>query len=379
MAPTAPNGATAPTNAPSTDDVMENITDVIETDDDMYDYGEGDGDTGGDGSADAGAGDDGAAGPVRETQELGTSTEPELPLPLPHQQPPAPQQYDPDNPRGYTRVGGLFADKEGNIVTRDGRIMAAKGEPARHWTNMSKAAANATQFQRQNEVLTRQIESNRNLIESAKELASLPERLGVSREDYNLGVQLISAWNRDPLAVCREMVAKTMARGHNATDILGTEAGNAIEMTALRQLINEATAGQRQREESDRLISTQRTEAQQKYDAFVGRYPDALPHADAIANLMNQNRISAETAYHEIRYFALQHGLDFSQPLGPQVAALQARERAQQQPPQRSTQRAPMVNGGGGGNRDHLTNQTQYADANASWGEILDSVMHASN
>jgi hypothetical protein len=199
----------------------------------------------------------------------------------------------------------------------------------------------------------------------------------VSREEYNLGVGLIAQWNNDPLTVCREMVAKTMARGINATDIIGKDAGNAIEMSAIRQLVNEATAGQRQREELDRTVAQQRTVAQERYDAFMGQYPDAAPHADAIAELMKARNLSAPEAYHELRFFALQQQLDFTHPLGPQVAARQ-RQTPPPPPPNDRTYRAPMVNGGGGGNRDHLTNNTQYADANSTWGEILNTVLYNS-
>lgn len=351
------------------DDVLDNIDSMLDEDAEMYD----DGDAGVDAGVgdDTGDGDSGGDGSVQSR----ASDEPPLPMAMPDARAPAQPAYDPDNPKGYARVGSLFADKDGNIVTRDGRVMAAKGEPARHWSNLSRQAAQATAFQKQADTLNRQIEQNKPLIEAAKELADLPNRLGVSREDYNLGVQLIAQWNQDPLTMCREMVAKTMARGFNATDIIGKEAGNAIEMSALRQLINEATAGQRQREEMDRTVAQNRGVAQQRYDAFMGRYPDAGPHADAIADLMASRKISAEEAYHEIRFFSLQHGLDFSQPLGPQVAARQQNNAPPAPQPNGRTQRAPMVNGGGGGSRDHLTNNTVYADANSSWSEILNSVI----
>lgn len=371
--PPKPGTETGGNNAPA-DDVMSNINDMIDDDMDMYDDGaetdETDADAGDAGDADAGAA---SVSPPA----TGDGGEPELPMQLPRGQAPSQPQYDPENPRGYTRVGSLFADAQGNIVTRDGRIMAAKGEPARHWANMSRAAGQTTTLQRQNEALTRQIEGSKQLIESAKALVELPNKLGISKDEYNIGVQLIANWTRDPLATCRDMVARTMARGFNATDILGNDAGNAVEMTALRQLVNEATAGQRQREEMDRTVATQRQNAETAYNNFMGRYPDAAPHADAIAQLMNQRGMSAPEAYHELRYFALQEGLDFAYPLGPQLARKQQQPPVQQQPNGR-TQRAPMVTGNGGGNRDHLTNEVVYADATATWGDILNSVMRQS-
>lgn len=340
-----------------------------------YDAGD-DGDSG----ADTGA-DDTETGAVREKRtQVDAQDEPALPMQLPQQQPPQQPAYDPNNPKGFARVGSLFADADGNIVTRDGRVMAAKGEPARHWSNMSKQAAQGEHFKKQNEALTRQIDGSRQLLQSAKELADLPTKLGLSREDYNEGVQLIAQWNRDPLTVARDIVSRTLARGFNATDIMGKSAGDALEMGAIRALINEVVAPQRAREAQETATTQQRQAAQTAYDDFLSRYPDSAPHGDAIAALMREQKISATEAYHEVRYFALENGLDFTQPLGPQVAAASA--RAQQRPngavPQVRTQRAPMVAGNGGGNRDNLTNETNFAPADSSWGDILNSVMRNS-
>lgn len=355
-------------------DFSSSVDEMMDEDSEMYDDtgagNDGGDDSGGDGGT--GTGEDGANAP-KQTQD-----EPSLPMALPDARAPATPVYDPDNPKGFARVGSLFADGDGNIVTRDGRVMAAKGEPARHWSNLSRQAAQGEQFKRQTEALTRQVEGSRQLIESAKELAGLPQRLGISREDYNEGVSLIANWNRDPLSVARDVVQRTLARGFNASDILGKTAGDALEMGAIRHLINEVVAPQRAREHAERVTNEQRTQAQQSYDSFITRYPDAAPHGDAIASLMREQKISATEAYHEVRFFALQNGLDFSQPLGPQVAAAQARA---QQPnavaPQGRTHR-PMVAGNGGGNRGNLTSDPNFAEASSSWSDIINSVMYQS-
>jgi hypothetical protein len=149
-------------------------------------------------------------------------------------------------------------------------------------------------------------------------------------------------------------------------------------MGALRRMVDEVAAPQRQREEAARMTHEASTRARGMYDEFMARYPDAAPHADAIAALMNNNKMQASDAYHEVRYFAAQNGLDFSQPLGPQIAAKQARA---QQPngnaSQGRTYRAPMVAGNGSGNRN-LTNESNFAPADSSWGDILNSVMRQS-
>lgn len=343
--------------------------------DEGAEFYEDDDDTGGD--VDGGdTGSDGSDAPPSRTQP---TDEPSLPMALPQQPAPGQPTYDPNNPKGFARVGSLFADAEGNIVTRDGRVMAAKGEPARHWSNMSRQAAQGEHFKKQNEALTRQIDGSRELLTTAKELADLPTKLGLSREDYNEGIQLVAKWNQDPLTVARDIVQRTLARGFNASDILGKSAGDALEMGAIRHLINEVVAPQRQREATEQKTLQERQQAQQSYDSFISRYPDAAPHGDAIAALMREQKLSATEAYHEVRYFALQNGLDFNEPLGPQVAAANARAQ-QREPvaPQGRTHRAPLIPGNGGGNRANLTTETNFADASSSWSDILNSVMRQS-
>lgn len=320
-------------------------------------------------------GDDDQQPDTERTEKVDNDPEPELPLEgVDERQTPV---ADPNNPNGYERIGNLFADKAGNIVNSQGRVIAAKGEAARHWVNMSKQAGQAQNLQRQLQASQNEITRHGDLIKRAREVAELPQRLGISHEDYNEGVALLGQWSKDPVGVAREVVSRTLAMGHNVTDILGDSAGNALEMGAIRQLINEATRGQRQQEEVSTAQRNQQTQARQQYDNFVMRYPDAETHGDAIANLMNSHQLSAVEAYHEVKHFALRHNLDFNQPLAPQLQKARAQQpngNGQRQP---QTQRAPMVNGASGG-RSQMTTETEFADPNTDWSSILNSVLRDS-
>jgi hypothetical protein len=321
--------------------------------------------------------EDGEEQDTDDTEEVDTSPEPELPLERPEQPDQSRTAIDPQNPNGYTRVGHLFADKAGNIVNSQGRVIAAKGEAARHWVNMSKQAGQAQALSRQLELQRNETQRHGDLIARAREVAELPQRLGISPQDYNEGVALLANWNKDPVGVAREVVSRTLAMGHNVTDILGNSAGNALEMGAIRQLINEATRGQRQQEQMTAAQQQARQESQRQYEGFVMRYPDAETHGDAIANLMNNHQLSAVEAYHEVRNFATKHGLDFSQPLAPQIQTARAQQQNGNGQRSPQTRRAPMVNGASGG-RSQMTTETEYADPNTDWSSILNSVLRDS-
>lgn len=294
------------------------------------------------------------------------------------QQQPIQQQQrpnDPANPLGLKRVGAQFADGKGNIVDKDGKIVARAGEAARLWQEASRATAQVNNLTRQNAQMTREIESTRAIIAQAKEIAELPQKLGVSREDYNEGITLMSKWRANPVEVAREIVARTLTFGYNVSDILGKSAGDALEMKAVTQLVNQVTAPQRQQMEATARQAEIQRVAEQNYTQFTEKYPDAETHGEAIARQMTKG-VNPEVAYLNLKAFALENGFNFAEPLGPQIAARQNGHQQQSQG-QRPTEqyRAPMVNGGGRVSQQQVTTQPELANPDDDWGSILSTVM----
>lgn len=276
-----------------------------------------------------------------------------------------------DNPNNFKRVGAQFADGRGNIVDKDGKIIARAGESARHWQTASRAQAQVENLNRQMTVLHNERQQYQQIIAQAKEISELPQRLGVSKEDYTEGMTLMSKWKADPVAVAREIVARTLTFGYNVTDILGKNAGDALEMKAIAQLVQQSTAPIRQQAETESRNQQVQQQAEQQYNSFVAKYEHADVHADAIANMMN-NGVQPVEAYFRVREFAISNGLDFTQPLAPQVAQMQQRQNGQRTTdPQRRT--APMVAGNGRGTQTMMTNEPAMASADDDWGSILRS------
>ena len=297
----------------------------------------------------------------------------------PAQQPVVPGRVpavDPNNPLNLKRVGAQFADGKGNIVDKDGKVLAKAGGEARLWQEASRANAQVRNLTRERDNLMRERERNTAVLENARKIAEMPQRLGVTKEDFNEGITLMGRWKADPVGVAREIVARTLTFGYNVTDILGKNAGDALEMKAITQLVNQTTAPMRQQQEHAAAQQQNMARAEEQYTAFVAKYPDAELHAEAIANLMNNSKVNAEVAYYQVKSFALENGLDFTQPLGPQIAA----RRAGQQAPephgqQQRIQRAPMHVASGRGSEAQLTNQQEQANAGDDWGDILSSVL----
>lgn len=289
------------------------------------------------------------------------------------QRPQQQQRPDAQNPNGFKRVGPQFADSKGNIVDKDGKIIASAGQAARHWQEASRATAQVSNLTRQVQLLQNEKQQTTQLQQQAREVAELPQRLGLTREEFNESVTLASNWKKNPIEVAREIVARTLALGHNVTDILGKGVGDAVDMKALTHLVTQATAPIRQQTEQSARDTAAEKAAKTAHDTFVANHEYADIHGDPIANLMSKGR-TPEQAYYQVRLFAVENGLDFSQPLGPQVDDLM-RQRANGNTQQQNGERRPLPNGsGGGGGNSHQ--QTQLAAAaEDDWQAIIRSSM----
>ena len=204
----------------------------------------------------------------------------------------------------------------------------------------------------------------------AQEIAGIPQRLGINQQDFNEGMTIMSKWRSDPVWVAREVVARAMSLGHKVTDILGKEVGESVDTRALSMMVDRATAPLTRQQQEAAAATERTTAAERAMNEFLSTHEHAEIHGDAIAHLMGRGA-TAERAYFDLQRFAYQNNLDFTQPLGPQIDALNA------QPAQRSTEqpRRPMANGNGRGSEQQMTTQPAQASAQDSWGDILNRVM----
>lgn len=357
---------------PGPEDKLDIIDAAMVNDD--TDYGD-NGDTSGDDSTQ----DDGK---VVEQQREPVQKEPvqNEPVARPDTQPHVPdvngkpqQQPQPNQNR---RVGAEFMDAKGNIVDKTGKVIAQAGVQSRLWMENSRTTALNANLTRQVEQLNTRMQADRDIVTRAKEIAELPTKLGVTEEDYREGITLMRDWRSDPVKVAREVVARTLSFGHNLSDILGKSAGDAIEMKALTALIKQTTDPINQERATKAATTKANDTAAAAYQEFVGSHPHAETHGDAIANLMNKRGVTAREAYLMVKNTALEYGLDFSEPLGPQIDVLREQQAQQNSQPQRNGQRqpgAPLLNGGGARGRE--TVELQQAGADEDWGSILKGVI----
>lgn len=269
------------------------------------------------------------------------------------------------------QVAGDLVDARGNVVDKEGNILAKAGAERRQYVENRQLKARTENLTLENQQLTQRLQQ-------AQTFADLPKQLGMTPEEYGDGLKLMKLFGQDPVAAAKEVVARVMAMGHNASDILGKDVGDSIDMRALRVRDEDLAARPaRERAEAERRTQEQQTEVLKSYNAFVSEYPDSGPHEDAIAHLMTAQGIRPEIAYFRIKSFALENGLDFSKPLAPQIEARAQANLGKSSNDQPSGNRKRPMGGNGGGRvrDDQLTDKAEMADADSSWGDILKQVM----
>lgn len=293
------------------------------------------------------------------------------------QQPTGQQQGQPASTTEGQQDAGqriVKSDSQGNLVDGQGNVVAKAGAERRLYEKASdltekvrQSSGYIQQLQQQNEQLKQQMTTQ-------QALNGMPQQLGLSDTDAVMGMRLISSFRKDPAATIKYILTEAKAMGHNL-DVEGMS--SQVDMGAIARMIEQHTAPLRQNHEQQQEAERAQQEALQTYNAFVNNpnHPYAQIHENEIARLYQADpSLSLEAAYYKLQSWAYANGLDFRQPLMPQMQARQQQPQpAQQQSAQARSGTAPLVPGGG--NAQPQEQEAVYADPDESYESIIRKAM----
>ncbi len=295
--------------------------------------------------------------------ETGTPADPSATPAGGTQKEPVPVVTEPVALQPHPVIKGYNLDKEGNVTDAQGQVVAAAGRE-RRWFETSQTLRDYLTHQREEiGALTTRISE---ISTSSKEaLNGIPTRLGLNDAEVDLGLNLSANFKSDPVATARYILAETMKLGYNLEQIVETTGSNNLNMTAIKQLLDErlGPVADKRTEEQNRHDTEQNGKA--AYDTFMRRFPDAAHHQDQIAAIAQHYKIAPEEAYFELRMWANKKGFDFNQPLPPQM------QRATLPAVTPST--APLPNGGT--LPGVVTDTPQIASEDADYDDIIKDAM----
>ena len=287
----------------------------------------------------------------------------------------AQQKAPPQTPTGTTTpprirphaLGG-FVNEEGDIVDESGSIIAQKGTVRRVYEENGRLKQRLTDAEKM-------ATEAHNRMRELTVLNNVPAQYGLDTEDIATAMDMAGRVKKgDLLSVAREIVAMAAAQGHNISTIVGENVGDAVDMTAIKKMLEThlgPVAAARQESQQDVQI---RTAAKQQYDKFIDDNPYADLHQFEIAKISEHDNISPQRAYNNLMDFARRNQLDFSQPLEPQIRerAEGATATAASVQPLMATPVRPMPHGAAVTSGNGVQPPAPvYADPDDDWGTII--------
>lgn len=290
---------------------------------------------------DAGGGDDSAGIDPRQQQQL-----------KPEQKPQEGTRYD--------QYGNVI-DSRGNVVAPNGRYRRLDEQNKRY-----KSILENTQ---------QQLVKARQDLAAANFLNGAPSKLGLSHDETAAALDMMHLFKTNPAQLIQVVLAESAARGVDLNKVLGQNI-SAVQTDAIKRMLDERLApidrAAKAQEETRRVEAA----TNERYNNFLGRYPDAAPHQDAIAELMRSQGLNETEAYFRVREFALRNQFDFEQPLGPQVRArvMQRQQQGGARQPQQRNERRPMINGRAPQQR-MVERKVNVASPDRSYASIVDEAL----
>lgn len=269
---------------------------------------------------------------------------------------------------------GVFRQPNGSITDAKGQIIPTLNNlqnfANRAHQQVERLRARMTDMDQTIADQQRQLQEN-------KVLNGVAANSGLSNDDIAFAMDLGARIKRGgPAAIsaAKEVVALIAAQGYNVTDILGKEVGDSVDMRAIQQMLKPFQQQVQQTEQTNE----QKRVAETKYRQFVADNEFADVHGNEIVFLSKRDGISIQAAYNQLFLFATRNGLDFSQPLGPQIEAKRAELAQQQQQQRQQPNGRPMPNRAATSREFNGASnaQPQYADPDDDWGSIIKGAMN---
>lgn len=216
--------------------------------------------------------------------------------------------------------GRLPANNNGDLVDRNGQVVAKAGNERRFYEAARNAQVDATRLRADNERVSTELKAFR-------DAAVLPQQLGLVPVEVANAMQFMAHFKSDPLGAAKKVFAELQAMGHNLEGITGS-----VDMAAIKQMVNDAVSPfvadrstvQRQQE----IATAVDTEIAQVFNQF-----DWAQHQEeALQDVLRADpNLSLRDAAMLTENFALRNRYDLTKPLRAQHLAATSGQPQQQQ------------------------------------------------
>jgi hypothetical protein len=216
---------------------------------------------------------------------------------------------------------------DGSLVLQDGKKINA-GAERRYWDQWQFARQRETVAK--NELNTAK-QNYENLQTKYTALEGSVKALGLADPaEASVALQMYKDLQADPPAFLTKLLAEAKAKGYKIEGLAG-----AVDTAAITQILDQKLkpSETEQREAKAQEIAQQ---VENEISELLTNYPDALTHEAFIAAVVESEakqgrQVSLVDAYVSLKQKVLDDGLDWTQPLGPQLQARRQQGQQQQQ------------------------------------------------
>lgn len=272
------------------------------------------------------------------------------------------EQPNPENPRTRDLVDPI-----------SGRVVAQGGIERRIFEESQRAS-------RENNALKQRVQGLEQAVRASNDVVREAARLNVAPQDQLIAVRIMADFMRDPVRTLEGLVAEVRSKGYNLP-FLQQGVSPGMDMDAISRLIDNRLQPITGRYQQEQQLDQLRQQASRDLEVFTTANPESTQNLDVLTEMLQaQPGLPLNDAYMKMVRWAHENGLDWTQSLKQQIAALRQQQTTQQvqQPQQprplpgrRSASQAGAV-------RTNGANGAQQFNENASWADIIRSAMQDS-
>jgi hypothetical protein len=196
---------------------------------------------------------------------------------------------------------------------------------------------------RENTQLKNQLANASRQLSSINEVTQEAVRLNVAPQDQVAAIRVMSDFLRDPVKTLEYLVAEVKSKGY-PIPFLEQGITPGMDMSAIARMIDNKMAPLTQQQQAARVQHQERSRAEQDLNTFLEDNQEANSNLDVLAEMLNaQPGLPLQSAYTKLIRWSHENGLDWTQPLKPQIAA--RRQQSTQQPQQQQGPQRPLPGG----------------------------------
>jgi hypothetical protein len=178
---------------------------------------------------------------------------------------------------------------------------------------------------------------------------------------------------RDPVHTLQYLVEEVKSKGY-PIPFLQQGVTPGMDMSAIARMIDNKMAPIAQQRQQEQQMAQARQAAERDLNVFLEDNQEAQSNLDVLTEMLNaQPGLPLQSAYTKMIRWAHENGLDWTQPLKPQVAQ-RYQQPTPQQPTQQPTQQRPLPGrrSAGGSSATPMANgPVAQHNENASWSDII--------